>query len=85
MYDCPNLNIQKVFYSYTFCFCKETVNNFIHLGKKEFTKYYENAIPFGCNIITAFLVALSMTLAINFVFGIGKFNQIILWISLKWT
>ena len=52
--------------------------NLIHLGnmENEFAKYYENVIPFGCSIITAFLVAMSMTLAINFVFGIGKFKQI---------
>ena len=53
-----------------------TFSNSTYLGsmKKELIKYFKNAIPFGCNITTAFLVAISMTLALNFVFGIGKFE-----------
>ena len=45
-------------------------NCFTYLGYK----YLEKAISMssvGCNIITAILVVLSMTIAINFVFGIG--------------
>ena len=40
--------------------------------KKEFLKYLENILPFGCNIITAILVVMSMALAINFACGISK-------------